>query len=94
MVYFARTLWTVKLGKLPVDGTIIKANTSNQHIISKEDLKLVNELIDKVVLADVNRLRKIQAHCHRAQLYLQIMVITGWKNLHYLEERIGRLYTR
>jgi len=43
----------VKLGKLPVDGTIIKANASNQHTISKEDLKLVQELIDKEIQADV-----------------------------------------
>jgi len=37
----------VKLGKLPVDRTIIKANASKQHTFSKEDLKLVKELIDK-----------------------------------------------
>lgn len=52
-VYFARTLGMVKLGKLPIDGTIIKANASNQHTISKEDLKLVQELIDKGILVDV-----------------------------------------
>jgi len=45
----------VKLGKLPVDGTIIKANTSNQHTISKEDLKLVKELIYKGIHVDVEK---------------------------------------
>jgi len=43
----------VKLSKLPVDGTTIKTNVSNQHTIIKEDLKLVKELIDKGILVDV-----------------------------------------
>jgi len=52
-VYFARSLGMVKLGKIPIDGTIIKANASNQHSISKEELELVNKLIDKGILVDV-----------------------------------------
>jgi len=45
----------VKLSKLPVDGTIIKSNASNQHTISNEDLKLIQELIDKEILVDVEK---------------------------------------
>lgn len=40
-VYFACSYGMVKLGNLPINGTIIKANTSNQHSISEEDLELV-----------------------------------------------------
>ncbi len=43
----------VKLGNLPIDGTIIKAKASNQHSISEEDLELVQKLIDKGILADM-----------------------------------------
>lgn len=52
-VYFARSLGMVKLGKLPIDGTIIKANASNQHSISEEELELVGKLIDKGILVDI-----------------------------------------
>jgi len=52
-VYFARSLGMVKLGNLPIDGTIIKAKASNQHSISEEDLELVQKLIDKGILADM-----------------------------------------
>jgi|GEM_PF-6691699 len=54
-VYFARSFGRVKLGKIPIDSTIIKANASNQHTISEEDLKLVQEIIDKGILVDVEK---------------------------------------
>lgn len=52
-VYFARSLGMTKLGKLPIDGTIIKANASNQHSISEKELELVQSLIDKGILVDM-----------------------------------------
>ncbi|MEG3225322.1 MAG: hypothetical protein BME94_07365 [Methanobacteriales archaeon Met13] len=52
-VYFARSLGMVKLGDLPIDGTIIKANASNQYSIGEEELELVGKLIDKGILVDV-----------------------------------------
>ncbi len=52
-VHFAKSQGMVKLGHISIDGTKIKANASNNHTITGEELKLIKKLIMKGIDVDI-----------------------------------------
>lgn len=50
---FSKAQRLVKLGHISIDGTKIKANASNNHTITKEELELVKRLIMKGIDVDI-----------------------------------------
>lgn len=50
---FSKAQGLVKLGHISIDGTKIKANASNNHTITKEELELVKRLIMKGIDVDI-----------------------------------------
>ena len=52
VVAVANGLGLLNLGHLSTDGTKIKANASNNHVLSKEDIEWIKEIIEKGIKVD------------------------------------------
>jgi len=52
VVAIAHELGILNLGHLSTDGTKIKANASNNHVLSKEDIEWIKEIIEKGIKLD------------------------------------------
>ena len=52
IVAVAYGLGVLNLGHLSTDGTKIKANASNNHVLSKEDIEWIKEIIEKGIKVD------------------------------------------